>query len=144
MAKRASRSKFREFKMREEYSINKSYLKYFNLAMRDLSSKEDLSIAKIHFMLFAYDYMFFTLKHISEAYFYSKIKMGQRLIYPLMQDGYVYKYFDRLSPTSYEEALFNESQYNYRVRYALTQKGRHLVQKFYRKLEGLESINVPI
>ena len=32
---------------------------------------------------------------------------------------------------------------NYRVRYALSQTGRLMVSKFYRKMEGEEQINVP-
>ena len=95
-------------------------------------------------MLFAYDYEFFTLDHMSGAYFYSKEKLASRLVYPLQNKGYIYKYYDKLSPTSYEDAIFDESKMRYRVRYALTQKGRMLVQKYYRKLEGEEQINVPI
>jgi hypothetical protein len=143
MRKRNIRSKFRDFRMRDETTINKSYLKYFTLVMKDVVGNYDITEAQMRFLLFAYDYQFFTLDHMSEYYYYSKAKLGQRIIYPLSHNDYVFKYFDRLSPTSYQEAIFDEKKFNYRVRYAITQKARLLVQRFYRKLEGEEEINVP-
>ena len=49
----------------------------------------------------------------------------------------LYKHFDKLTPSdTYEDHLFREeTKYNYRVRYAITQKARLLVQAFYRDLE---------
>ena len=51
---------------------------------------------------------------------------------------YIIKHFDKLTPSdTYEDHLFrDETKYNYRVRYGLTQKARLLVQRFYRELEG--------
>jgi hypothetical protein len=53
----------------------------------------------------------------------------------------IYKHFDKLTPSdSREDHLFrDETKFNYRVRYALTQRGRIIVQQIYRNLEG-ESI----
>jgi len=143
MKKRPQKGKFRDFKMRKELWLNKGYLKYLRLATRDVVGNYDISESELNFMLFIYDYEFFTMDHISEAYFYNRIKLAQRLMYPLQRKDYIYKYYDRLSPTSYEEAIFNESKWKYKVRYALTQKARLLVQKYYRKIEGQEQINVP-
>jgi len=134
---------FRDFKMRKEKWLNKGYLKYLRLATRDITANYDIKESELNFMLFAYDYEFFTLDHMSESYFYHKAKLGERVIFPLMKKGYIYKYYDKLSPTSYEDAIFDESKMRYRVRYALTQKARLIVQRFYRKLEGEEQINVP-
>ena len=111
--------------------------------MRDMSTNYDVNESQVRFMLFVYDLEFFTIDHVSQSYFYSKLKIARRIIYPLQTLGYIYKYYDKLSPNSYEEAIFDESKMRYRVRYALTQKGRLLVQKYYRKLEGQEQINVP-
>jgi len=143
MKKRPQKGKFRDFKMRKELWLNKGYLKYLRLATRDVVGNYDVSESELNFMLFIYDYEFFTMDHISEAYFYNRIKLAQRLMYPLQRKDYIYKYYDRLSPTSYEEAIFNESKWKYKVRYALTQKARLLVQKYYRKIEGQEQINIP-
>ncbi len=54
-------------------------------------------------------------------------------MYELVNGGYVYKYFDKLTPSgTYEDHLFrDETKFNYRVRYALTQKGKMLVGRFY-------------
>ena len=96
-----------------------------------------------NFVLFVYDYEFWTLDHISEAYFSSKVKLARRIVYPLQNKDYVYKYYDKLAPKEYEDAIFDEGKFQYRVRYALSQRARLLVQRYYRKLEGLEQINVP-
>jgi hypothetical protein len=143
MPKRSRKGMFRDFKLRSEDRLNKSYLKYIRLVTRDIVGNYDVLERELNFLLFAYDYEFFTIDHISSAYFYNKIKFGQRLLYPLSKKGYIYKYYDKLSPNSYEESIFDESKMRYRVRYALTQKARLLVQKYYRKLEGEEQINVP-
>tara|TARA_R100000734_G_scaffold15331_1_gene11502 strand:- start:2688 stop:3062 length:375 start_codon:yes stop_codon:yes gene_type:complete len=123
--------------------MNKSYNKYHKLVVRDIIENHDVSEAQLNFMLFVYDYEFFTLDHISQTYFYSKVKLARRIIYPLQNNEYIYKYFDKLSPKSYEEAIFHEKKMQYRVRYSISQKGRLLIQRYYRKLEGNEQIIVP-
>ena len=134
---------FRDFKCKDSDKIGRAYLKYLRLAMRDVTGNYNIKESEMNFLLFAYDYEFFTIAHAAEGYFYNKLKLSQRIIYPLQKKEYLYKYYDRLTPTSYEAAIFHESKFNYRVRYALTQKARLLVQKYYRKIEGDEQINVP-
>ena len=143
MKKRPRKGMFRDFKMRKEELLNNGYLKYIRLVTRDMVGNYDIIESQLNFMLFVYDYEFFTLDHMSSAYFYHKEKLGQRIVYPLMKKEYIYKYYDKLTPNSYEDAIFDESKMRYRVRYALTQKARLLVQKYYRKIEGKEQINVP-
>lgn len=89
-------------------------------------------------MLWAYDLEFWTLDFAAEDYEYNKTKLADRIVYQLVNEGYVYKHFDKLTPSdSREDHLFREeTKMNYRVRYALTQKARLLVQAFYRELEG--------
>jgi len=88
-------------------------------------------------MLWAYDLEFFTLRYASQDYDYSEKKLGERLVFPLVKEGYVYKHFDKLTPsdTMADHLFRDETKYNFRVRYALTQKARLLVQAFYRDLE---------
>ena len=88
-------------------------------------------------MLWAYDLEFWTLDHASGDYGMNKDKMAERIVDPLSKEGYIYKHFDKMTPSqTREDHLFREeTKYNYRVRYALSQKGRLLVQRFYRKLE---------
>lgn len=89
-------------------------------------------------MLWAYDLEFFTIKHAAKELELSAAPMAQKTLYPMMNEGYIYKHFDRLTPSdTREDHLFREeTKMNYRVRYALTQKARLLVQEFYRELEG--------
>ena len=65
-----------------------------------------------------------------------KDNLADRLIYPMLKEGYLYKHFDKLTPSqTMEDHLFREeTKYNYRVRYALSQKGRMAVQRFYNSL----------
>ena len=74
---------FRDFKMRDPERMNKSYNKYHKLVVRDIVDNHDVTEAQLNFMLFIYDYEFFTLDHISESYFYSKTKLARRIVYPL-------------------------------------------------------------
>ena len=144
MAKHSKKGMFRDFKMKNPDTISRSYLKYIRLVQRDIVGNSDVTESQMNFMIFSYDYEFFTLDRISTDYFTSKAQTAKKIIYPLQTSGYIYKYYDKLSPSGYEEAMFQESKFSYRVRYALTQKARLLVQKFYRKLEGEEQISVPI
>jgi hypothetical protein len=111
--------------------------------MRDMVGNYEVTEREVNFMLFIYDYEFFTMDHVSEVYFYNRIKLAQRLMYPLQRKDIIYKYYNRLAPATHLDAMFNENKWKYKVRYALTQKGRLMVQKYYRKIEGEEQINVP-
>ena len=143
MAKRNRKSMFRDFKMKDSDTLGRAYNKYHRLVVKDIVGNQDVTESQLNFLLFIYDYEFFTLDHISESYFQQKRQLARRLVYPLQKKGHIYKYYDKLSPSTYEEAVFHESKMNYRVRYAMTQKGRLLVQRYYRKLEGDEQISVP-
>ena len=87
-------------------------------------------------MLFLYDLEFFTISWVAENYGMYKKNLADRMIYPLVASGYLYKHFDKLTPSqTLEDHLFrDETKYNYRVRYALSQKGRLAVQRFYNSL----------
>lgn len=135
---------FREFKKKKPDEIQRGYLKYIRMVYRDMAKNYDVNESQINAMIFVEDYEFFTLDHLSESYMRNKALIGRRIVYPLVNMGYMYKYYDKLSPATYQEAMFAESKFKYRVRYALSQKGRLFVQRFYRKLEGEEQINVPI
>lgn len=87
-------------------------------------------------MLWLYDLEFFTISHVAKEYGMYKDNLADRLIYPMLKEGYLYKHFDKLTPSqTMEDHLFREeTKYNYRVRYALSQKGRMAVQRFYNSL----------
>ena len=107
--------------------------------VKHLVNKEyDVSFSMIEFLLWGYDLQFFTIKYAAEDLAMNKNNTQNRFIYPLVNKGYLYKHFDKLTPSqTFEDHLFREeTKMNYRVRYALTQKARLLVQKVYRELDS--------
>ena len=129
---------FREFSRMDSRYVNRNYLKYYRSVKLEFCDSRDISSSHLDFLVWAYDLEFFTKDFASEDYEMNKKKLGERVIYPLMNMGFIYKHFDRLTPSqTAEDHLFrDETKMNYRVRYAITQKARLLVQAFYRELEG--------
>ena len=129
---------FREFSKLNQRYVKNNYLKRLRTSMVDFCKKRDIFEKELLFMLWAYDLEFWTLKYAAEDYNYSEKKLAERIVYELVKHGYVYKHFDKLTPSdSIEDHLFREeTKFNYRVRYALTQKARLLVQSFYKELTG--------
>ena len=128
---------FREFSRLNQRYVKKNHLKNLRKATIDFCERKDVFERELYFLLWAYDLEFWTLKYASEEYHYNKNKLAERVVYPMMKEGYVYKHFDKLTPSdTIEDHLFREeTKMNYRVRYAITQKARLLVQAFYRELE---------
>jgi hypothetical protein len=128
---------FRDFAKQDKKYINNNYLKNLKVLKTKYSEKLEMDFSKIEFMLWAYDLQFFTLDYASKSFESSRSNIGKRYVYPLVRHGYIYKHFDKLTPSdTYEDHLFrDETKYNYRVRYALTQKARLFVQRFYKDLE---------
>jgi hypothetical protein len=128
---------FRESSRLNQRYVNRNYLKHLRREIVREKEKGILFQTEIYFLLWAYDLEFWTLKYAAEDFGYSPKKIGERLIYPLMNEGYIYKHFDKLTPSdTYESHLFREeTKFNYRVRYAITQKARMFVHAFYRRLE---------
>ena len=129
---------FRDISKLTERYVKRNYLKNLRSVLLKNQESYDLFEKEIMFMLWANDMEFWTLDYASEAYGMNKKKLGERIVYPLVKIGYVYKHFDKLTPSkTYEDHMFREeTKFNYRVRYALTQKARLMVQKIYRDLEG--------
>ena len=136
--------KMREFSYLNERDVSKNYLKYYKHAIRDISGRTGLTMNEINVMVFMYDYEFFTASHMSEALYQSDRKFRNKILYPLQKRGWIEKAFDRtkVNEMSFSQAMFHEKG-NYKNRYALSQKARLAVQRFYRKLEGLEEIVIP-
>jgi len=128
---------FREFSRLPDKYVKQNYLKNLRSATNDfLDSHPDLTKSYLQLMLFLYDLEFFTIAWVAEEYGMNKKNLADRMIYPLSAMGYLYKHFDKLTPSqTLEDHLFrDETKYNYRVRYALSQKGRLAVQRFYNAL----------
>jgi len=135
--KRSNNKMFREFSRLNQRYVKRNYLKYLRSTTLAFCEKHEIFEKELMFMLWSYDLEFFTLKHAAKDFEISIKHVGVRYVYPLANEGYIYKHFDKLTPSdTREDHLFrDELKYNYRVRYALSQKGRLLVQRFYRELE---------
>jgi hypothetical protein len=119
------------------YFIGKNHMKRLKQNRIKFLESSDISQSELEFLLWAYDLEFFTLKFASEDYEMNQSNLSNRLVYPLMNSGYIYKHFDKLTSSKlYEDQLFRgETKFNYRVRYAITQKARLAVQRFYSLFE---------
>ena len=129
---------FRDFALQDKKYILRNYLKRLKEVKRKINKNTDLSFSQVEFLLWGYDLQFFTIDYASKDMGMNKNNTQNRFIYPMVNKGYLYKHFDKLTPSDrYEDHLFrDETKYNYRVRYALTQKARLLVQRVYRELDN--------
>jgi len=128
---------FRDFSKMPEKYVKHNYLKNLRNATNDfLESNPELTKSYLQLLLFLYDLEFFTIDYVASEYGMNKKNLADRMIYPLVLSGYLYKHFDKLTPSqTLEDHLFrDETKYNYRVRYAMSQKGRLAVQRFYNTL----------
>ena len=128
---------FRDFSKLNQRYVKRNYLKNLKRKINEFCRRYDIFEKELMFMLWAYDLEFWTLDFASKDYDYSKKHIGERIVFPFSKEGYVYKHFERLTPSqTFEGHIFREeTKMNYRVRYALTQKARLLVQAFYRELD---------
>tara|TARA_R100000426_G_scaffold87083_1_gene70268 strand:- start:2244 stop:2705 length:462 start_codon:yes stop_codon:yes gene_type:complete len=137
------KKKFREFSKIEKKYVQDNPLKNLHYLYTDVKQNYDLGKAELEFILFIYDLEFWTIQHVSNAMNKSPRKMADRIIYPLLKKEYIYKHFDKLTPTNSVQDYFfrEETKFNYRVRYALSQKGRLMVARINRKMRGEEPFN---
>jgi len=128
---------FREFSRLNQRYVKNNYLKGLRVTIRSFCRRRDIFERELMFLLWAYDMEFWTLRYAAEEFDYSEKKLAERIVYQLVKEDYIYKHFDKMTPsTTMEDHLFREeTKYNYRVRYAITQKARLLVQAFYKELE---------
>ena len=128
---------FRDMSKLPDKDVSQNYLKNLRTSTNNFLEKNpDLSQGYLYFLLFVYDLEFFTISWAAENYEMGKRNVAERMVYPLVNMGYLYKHFDKLSPSqTLEDHLFREeTKFNYRVRYAMSQKGRMAVQRFYHML----------
>lgn len=141
----AKKKMFRDFSYIDDKWIKDNYLKLWHPTMRDMSTNYDVNESQMRFMIFVYDLEFWTRDWIADQYGNKKWGLSKHVIYPLLSKGYLYKHFDRYAPNHEKnDHLFREELgENYRIRYALSQKGRNFVARFYNKMQGQIKINAP-
>lgn len=127
---------FRDFSKMPSRFVKSNFLKNIKSATEEFVEGSEITKSYLYFMLFIYDLEFFTISWVADEYGMNKKNLADRMIYPLVSMGYIYKHFDKLTPSqTLEDHLFrDETKFNYRVRYALSQKGRIAVQRFYNAL----------
>jgi len=135
-SKVSKKKMFREFSMLKDKYISKNHLKNLHSSRRDFCDHNQILWSHLEFILWGYDLEFFTIDYAASEYGMNRSNMANRVIYPLAQQGLIYKHFERLTPSkNMEDHLFREeTKYNYRVRYGLSQKARLMVQRFYQTL----------
>ncbi len=128
---------FRDFSYLDQKYVNHNHLKDLKRKMIEAEEANDIYRKELLFMLWAYDLEFWTLDYASEEYGIKKNHLADRIVYPLQQAGWVHKVFDRLTTSeNYGDHMFrDQTKFNYRVRYGLTQKARLMLQRFYNSLE---------
>jgi hypothetical protein len=127
---------FRESSRLAERYVKHNHLKNLRNVRANFILKNEIAGSWLDFMLWIYDLEFFTIGYAAKEYGMYKDNLADRIIYPMLKQGYLYKHFDKLTPSqTMEDHLFREeTKFNYRVRYALSQKGRMAVQRFYNSL----------
>jgi hypothetical protein len=130
----------RQFSKLNKRYVKKNELKKLSLVLRDVKANYDIGQAEVEFLLFAYDYEFFTVNHIAKSLSKSRKKLYERTVLPLKNKGYVEIVYHGKGVDSYINALFDEKVGN-EHRLGLSQSGRLLVQRIYRKLYGDEPID---
>jgi len=133
MTRYHSGRKRREFSKLNARYVNNNYLKNLKRALRYMKEKHDVTINECMFLLKFYEYEFFTLRHASKALDQNEKKLYERVFTPLRRKGLMERHYDKTDMTMLD-AMFEEKN-NFRVRYALTQRARLLVQRFYSYLE---------
>tara|TARA_R100001509_G_C4843861_1_gene207585 strand:- start:162 stop:542 length:381 start_codon:yes stop_codon:yes gene_type:complete len=118
--------------------VKKNHLKRLRENLLWCQKQHDLYQTELYFLLWCYDLEFWTLDFASKDYGMYKDKLADRIVYPMVREGYLYKHFEKktLSECREDHLFREETKYNYRVRYALSQKGRLMVQRFYNRLES--------
>lgn len=124
--------------MMQDRYVKQNYLKWLDLAIKHFVAVTDVTESELRFMLYVYDYEFFTVRRIAKDYGRSKKKLYDRTVLPLQQKGYLMNYFNhgRVKVTDAHLQLPTQEP----ARISLSHKGRHAVQRFYRMINGDEAI----
>jgi hypothetical protein len=137
----SSKKLYREFSKLNERYVGRNFLKNLRFAYSVMYDKYNITPGQVEFLLFVYDLEFFTIRYLGGQWGLDSGKLAERVIYPCVNAGYVYKHFDKMTPPEdhVDQMMRKENKFNYRVRYALSQQGRLMVQRFYRILENPNS-----
>lgn len=128
---------FREFLYKDKETRGSNYLKYHKMVKKSVVDEHDINNSILDFLVWAYDLEFFTTRYACKDLKMRQSNYYERVIMIALRKGLIYHYFKRMdSFKTFEDAQFREDGgHSYRVRYALTQRGRMVVKKFYDRLQ---------
>lgn len=131
----ANKRKYREFsKMKKHFLGPNNFMKNARTKIADLAKKHDITRGQIEFMCWCYDLEFFTKRYAMQEFRISEGKIRDNYLTPLTQKDFLYIHFDRksISRDTEKRQMFQiQNSTSYRYRYALTQKGRLMVSRYY-------------
>ena len=118
--------------------------KFYYVGIRWAREHTGLQARQIEFLLFVHDLEFFTMEWAAKQLSVSYPQARDKLIGPLVRQEYLYRYFDRFAVPLDDEGMWfrDEHRWNFRVRYALTQKGRLFLSRFYKVMSGEEKLKL--
>lgn len=128
----------REYRKEDRSKIGKNYLKYLRMAIKDIITNSEMNRRDLELLLFVYDLEFFSAKYVAEQLGYKNSNDFRKdYIEPLQKKGLVIPYIHHGNISDEDRQRFNISmKEKYRTRFAITQKARLIIQRFYNKLEG--------
>ena len=137
---------FREFSKMHPRHIPDNCMKNLIFLYREANERYGLARPELDILLFVYDLEFFTVAYLAKTTGKSETQLKKKFIYKLVKDGFLYKHFDKLTPSQSVEDFFfrDETKYNYRVRYAITQRGRGIIARLYSKMRGDAKFNLSL
>lgn len=118
--------------------------KFYYVGIRWAREHTGLQARQIEFLLFVHDLEFFTMEWVAKQLSVSYPQARDKLIGPLVRQEYLYRYFDRFAVPLDDEGMWfrDEHRWNFRVRYALTQKGKLFLSRFYKVMSGEEKLKL--
>jgi len=118
--------------------------KFYYVGIRWAREHTGLQARQIEFLLFVHDLEFFTMEWVAQQLSISYPQAKNKIIGPLVLQEYLYKYFDRSAVSLDDESMWfrEEHRWNFRVRYALTQKGKLFLSRFYKIMNGEEKLKL--
>lgn len=124
---------FREF-VYKDYTVRKeNILKWYKRTVKEVAAENKITVAQLEFMVWCYDFEFFTRKYASEQLRVNPRNLYTRMIHPLLGKDLLYRYHHRFDVyKKFEDAMFHEEGgHKYRVRYALSKRGVMIVERLY-------------
>lgn len=124
--------------------LKDNFLRYIHFMYVDAKQNYGLGKPEVDFLMFAYNLEFFTISYAASALGKSQKQFRERVIFKMVREGFLYKHFDKLTPRKdvVDQFFREENKFNYRVRYALSQKGRLFVATMLRRMRGEEPFRI--